>query len=58
MNKLVLPKGHTSILSPGFKYAPAAGTDVAKTFARIRRQLKQAERPAANVAVLKPRKAG
>ena len=31
-----LPKGHTSILSPQFKYVPAALTDLAATFARIR----------------------
>jgi hypothetical protein len=31
-----LPKGHTSILSPQFKYVPAAFTDLAATFARIR----------------------
>ena len=31
-----LPKGHTSVLSPQFKYVPAALTDVAATFARIR----------------------
>lgn len=31
-----LPKGHTSILSPQFRYVPAALTDVAATFARIR----------------------
>ena len=31
-----LPKGHTSILSPQFRYVPAALTDLAATFARIR----------------------
>jgi hypothetical protein len=31
-----LPKGHTSILSPQFRYVPAACTDLAATFARIR----------------------
>lgn len=31
-----LPKGHTSILSPQFKYVPAVSTDLAATFARIR----------------------
>ena len=31
-----LPKGHTSILSPHFKYVPAASTDLAATFERIR----------------------
>lgn len=33
-----LPKGHMSILSPAFKYVPAASTDVAQTFARVRGQ--------------------
>jgi hypothetical protein len=33
-----LPKGHTSILSPAFMYVPAASTDVARTFARVRGQ--------------------
>ena len=31
-----LPRGHVSILSPQFKYVPAALTDLAATFARIR----------------------
>ena len=33
-----LPKGHTSILSPTFRYVPAASADLAQTFARIRSQ--------------------
>jgi hypothetical protein len=33
-----LPNGHLSILSPKFKYVPAASTDLAKTFARLRGQ--------------------
>jgi len=33
-----LPKGHTSVLSRAFKYTPAAQTNVAKTFARIKRE--------------------
>jgi hypothetical protein len=57
MNKPLLPKGHSSILSPGFRYVPAASTDIAKTFARVKRELKREERPAANVSVLKARKA-
>ena len=28
-----------SILDPSFRYTPSAGTDLRKTFARIRRQL-------------------
>jgi len=50
-----LPKGHTSILSPAFRYVPAASTDLAKTFARIRGQRLAQVRTGANVAVLKPR---
>lgn len=42
MSKL-LPKGHLSVLSKAFKYTPAASTDVARTFARVRRELKAAE---------------
>jgi hypothetical protein len=42
-----LPKGHSSILSPEFKYVPAVKTDLAKTFARIReRRLAQSRRGA------------
>jgi len=57
MNKPLLPKGHSSILSPGFRYVPAANTDIAKTFARVKRELKPEERPVTNVSVLKARKA-
>jgi hypothetical protein len=32
-----LPKGHASCLPPTFKYTPSVHTDLAKTFARIRR---------------------
>jgi hypothetical protein len=49
----LLPKGHVSCLSQGFRYTPAAGTDVAKTFARIRRQLKAEAKPPANVHPLR-----
>jgi hypothetical protein len=35
-----LPKGHASCLAPGFKYTPSTHTDLAKTFARIKRRLK------------------
>src|SRR5262245_55577901 len=34
-----MPKGHVSCLAPAFNYTPATHTDLAKTFARIRRQL-------------------
>jgi len=33
-----LPTGKAPILSPTFQYVPAAKTDLAKTFARIREQ--------------------
>lgn len=49
------------ILSPQFKYTPAAATDIHKTFARIRRELKDREeakaKPVAKVSQLKRRKA-
>lgn len=36
-----------SILDPTFRYTPAAATNVAKTFARVKREMKeQAEREA------------
>ena len=35
-----LPKGHTSCLSPQFKYTSAIHTDLGKTFTRIKGQLK------------------
>lgn len=31
-----------SILDPTFRYVPAAQTDIRKTFARVRREMKQA----------------
>jgi hypothetical protein len=34
-------KPRVSILSPDFKYVPAVSTDVARTFARIRREQRQ-----------------
>lgn len=34
-----LPKGHLSCLSKTFRYTPAVRTNIAETFARIRRQL-------------------
>ncbi len=49
----LLPKGHVSCLSQGFRYTPAAGTDVAKTFARIRRQLKAEAKAPTNVHPLR-----
>ena len=55
MNKPQLPKGHTSILSPTFKYVPAVNTDLARTFARIREQRLAQTRTGASVSVLKHR---
>jgi hypothetical protein len=52
MQKL-LPKGHVSCLSRGFRYTPAAGTDVAKPFARIRHQLKAEAKAPTNVHPLR-----
>lgn len=41
------------LLDPSFKYVKAADTDVAKTFARVRREMKeQAAKPAPNVKPL------
>ena len=58
MNK-TLPKGHLSCLSEAFRYTPASGTNIAKTFARFKRTSKQQEeKPARNVCVLPARKAG
>jgi hypothetical protein len=33
-----LPKGHKSVYDPTFKYTSASRTDIAKTFARIKRE--------------------
>jgi hypothetical protein len=53
-----------SILDPSFRYTPSAGTDLRKTFARIRRELVRQGPPGsegsgghANVLSLTPRKA-
>ena len=35
----VLPKGHRSCLSGAFRYTPAVHTNIANTFARIKREL-------------------
>ncbi len=54
-----LPKGHASCLGTGFRYTPASHTDLAKTFARIRKQAR-ARKPAdgGNVRSLPIRKLG
>jgi len=44
-----LPKGHVSCLAPSFRYTPAASTDLARSFARIRRQLLSEQQTAAPV---------
>ena len=48
--------GMKSILDPKFKYIPAAATDLAKTFARIRAEQKKREKPA-NVTELRKKEA-
>jgi hypothetical protein len=53
-----LPKGHTSILSPAFRYVPAVKTDLSKTFARIREQRARQARTVAGVSVLKTKLSG
>ena len=53
-----LPKGHTSCLSSQFRYTSATHTDLGKTFARIKGQLKgQSEEDRAKVCPLTARKA-
>jgi hypothetical protein len=48
-----LPKGHTSCLSSEFTYTSATHTDLGKTFARIKQQLKgQSEGKRANICPL------
>jgi hypothetical protein len=51
-----LPKGHTSVLSPAFKYVPAALTDLAATFARIRGEQMQPQ-PAPGGGMVRHRRA-
>lgn len=41
-----------SILDPSFKYVPAAKTDLRKTFARIRREMREADRQAPQAPVI------
>jgi hypothetical protein len=49
----VLPKGHPSCLSAAFRYTPAMHTNIANTFARIKREL--TERSEAQVSARQPR---
>lgn len=42
----------TRLLDPAFRYVPARETDIRKTFARVRRELAQAEQ--ARQAVVTP----
>ncbi|HXJ35457.1 MAG TPA: hypothetical protein VMS22_15595 [Candidatus Eisenbacteria bacterium] len=58
INKPQLPDGHTSILSPAFRYVPAVKTDLSKTFARIRAQRAALPRAGATVSVLKTKLSG
>ena len=51
-----LPKGHTSCLSSEFMYTSASHTDLGKTFARIKLQLRgQSEEDRAKVWLLPAR---
>ncbi len=43
-----------SILDPTFKYTPSVQTDVRKTFARIRRELRAQEGRAGTEAEIRP----
>ena len=43
-------KPRTSILSPDFRYVPALRTDVARTFARIRREQREQAKQQHDVA--------
>ena len=42
----------TRLYEPGWKYVPAAATDISKTFARIKRQ--QREQPSKAAATVTP----
>src|SRR5512134_3777902 len=54
----LLPGCHTSILSPHFKYVPAACTNVAATFARVRAERLRAQSAAGDGPDSNPRPAG
>jgi hypothetical protein len=61
MPKTLLPKGHPWCLGEGFRYTPSVHTDLARTFARIRkRQQKEEAKPddGGNVRALPVRKTG
>ena len=53
-----LPKGHVSCLSGAFRYTDASSTDLAKTFARVRRELTRGAQPATGNVRELPRKLG
>jgi hypothetical protein len=55
-----LPKGHFSCLGEGFRYTPSVNTDLAKTFARIRKRQQKEAKPddGGNVRALPVRKTG
>lgn len=44
-----------SLLDPSFRYIPAARTDLKKTFARVRRELREQQEKAATVLPIKKR---
>ena len=50
-----LPKGHLSCLSDAFRYTPAAHTNVASTFERIKRELKERSEARASASILRSR---
>jgi hypothetical protein len=51
-----LPKGHTSCLSPEFRYTSATHTDLGKTFVRIKLQMRgQSKQDRKNVSPLPAR---
>ena len=52
------PKGDASILSPTFRYVPAASTDLARTFAHIRIQRLAQLGTGASVPIWEPQAAG
>ena len=54
MSKM-LPKGHLSCLSGAFRYTPAAHTNIASTFERIKRELTERSQAHAASSVLRSR---
>lgn len=44
-----------TVLDRSFHYTPAVETDIRKTFARIRKEIREQEQKAATVSQIKPR---